>query len=346
MSDQHRTPSPEPTQHRLSAGLDDLVIWPLVLIAFATKWLVQKIISLLITIFDYAFPILLQFLRFPLFTLRIVGDGIVALLSGVVRFIPMPMARRDAWRGAVRRSWAWLRQKFSYKAFEEAIHHAFEGGMAWVFRKCRTLTPRTAVLVILGAMLWLPISFSLATALHAFLLAEATSLPAWMQLLHPIATLIAKSKLLVLPVYPAAWPQAKQHPSVQAIFGVYRYLAGLAVTRKIGVRYAQTERAGSEMANAVEDVADRIGWRTYADRLKAAVRCVGAVLRITMRHAIAAIARLPLIGALMRRYIQHYGSAGESEKLSTRTRAFFARWSTNFTAEYYEAQDRRRYQVR
>src|SRR5262249_31375648 len=53
---------------------------------------------------------------------------------------------------------------------------------------------------------------STATALHATLIARARSLPAWMQLLHPFATLIAKSKLLVLPVYPAAWPQAKQHP--------------------------------------------------------------------------------------------------------------------------------------
>ena len=70
------------------------------------------------------------------------------------------------------------------------------------------MSPGAALLVILGAVLWLPISFGVATLLHAVLLAKATSLPAWMQLLHPIGTIIAKSKLLVLPVYPAAWPQA------------------------------------------------------------------------------------------------------------------------------------------
>jgi hypothetical protein len=86
--------------------------------------------------------------------------------------------------------------------------------MAWVFRTCRTLTPRAAFLVLLGAILWLPISFVIATLMHAVLIAKALTLPAWMQLLHPVATVIAKSKLLVLPVYPAAWPQARLHPRV------------------------------------------------------------------------------------------------------------------------------------
>ncbi|MBV8745926.1 MAG: hypothetical protein JO134_12885 [Xanthobacteraceae bacterium] len=340
MSDQHYGPSASPAQHRFGVGLDDLIIWPLVLIAFATQRVLQKIVLLSITIFDYAFPILLQLVRFPLFTVRILGDGIVALLSGVVRFIPMPAARREEWRAVIRRSWAWLRQKFSYKAFEEAIHHAFEGGMAWVFRNCRALTPTAALMVIFGAMLWLPISFGIATAIHAILLAEATSLPAWMQLLHPLATLIAKSKLLVLPVYPAAWPQAKKHPAVQAMFGFYTYLSGLAVMRKIGQRYDKTASAGAEMAAACVRAAERIGWPDLVEQFKLATTEAGHEMRFALRQTIAAFARLPVIGALVRRYVKHYGDTGDSEKLSVRTRALFARWSTNFTAEYYEAKDR------
>ena len=340
MSDQPHGPSQVAAQRRFGAGLDDLIIWPLVLIAFAIRRVVQKIVSLLITIFDYAFPILLQLVRFPLFTARILGDEIVALLSGIIRFIPMPAARRDAWRALIRRSWAWLRQKFSYKAFEEAIHHAFEAGMAWVFRKCRALTPTTALLVIFGAILWLPISFGIATAMHAILLAEATALPAWMQLLHPVATLIAKSKLLVLPVYPAAWPQAKQHPVVRALFGFYTYLTSLAVMRKIGQRYEETARAGSEVAKICARVADRIGWPDLIEQFKLATTEAGQEMRAAMRQTIALCARLPVIGAIVRRYIKHYGDTGESEKLSVRTRALFARWSTNFTVEYYEAKDR------
>jgi hypothetical protein len=340
MSDQQHGPAPVPAQRRFGVGIDDLIIWPLVLIAFAAQRVVQKIVWLLITIFDYAFPILLQLVRFPLFTARILGDGIAALLSGVVRFIPMPAARRDAWRALVRRSWAWLRQKFSYKAFEEAIHRAFEGGMAWVFHKCRALTPTTALLVILGAMLWLPISFGIATAIHAILLAEATSLPAWMQLLHPFATLIAKSKLLVLPVYPAAWPQAKKHPVVLAMFGFYKYMARLAVMRKIGQRYDETAHAGNEIAKICARGADRIGWPDLVEQFKLATTEAGREMRFALRQTIAACARLPVIGALVRRYVKHYGDTGEAEKLSVRTRALFARWSTNFTAEYYEAKDR------
>jgi Flp pilus assembly protein TadB len=94
--------------------------------------------------------------------------------------------RRAAWREFVSQHWAWLRQKISYKAFEEAMHHVFENGMAWVFRKCRRLTPSAALLVILGAVLWLPISFGLATLLHAVLIAKATSLPSQMRTLHDL----------------------------------------------------------------------------------------------------------------------------------------------------------------
>jgi hypothetical protein len=340
MSDQHHGPRQVPPQRRFGAGLDDLIIWPLVLIAFATQRALRKIVSLLITIFDYAFPILLQLVRFPLFTARILGDGTVALLNAVVRFMPMPRAQREEWRALIHRSWAWLRQKFSYKAFEETIHHAFEGGMAWVFRKCRALTPTTALLVILGAMLWLPISLGIATAIHAILLAEATSLPAWMQLLHAVATLIAKSKLLVLPVYPAAWPHAKQHPVVQAMFAFYTHLAGLAVMRKIGQRYDETTRAGSGMAEICARGADRIGWPDLVEQFRLATTEAGHEIRFALRQTIAASTRLPVIGALVRRYVKHYGETEESEKLSVRTRALFARWSTNFTAEYYEAKDR------
>src|SRR3984893_13133018 len=120
--------------------------------------------------------------------------------------------------------------------------------MEWVFRACRTLTPGGALLVIAGAVLWLAVSFGAATAMHAILIAKAASLPPWMQLLHPLATIIAKSKLLVLPAYPAAWPQAKKHPFVQAIFQFYRYVTALHLIQKTGYRYRQTERAVAETA--------------------------------------------------------------------------------------------------
>ena len=205
--------------------MDDIVIVPLVVVAFAVWRFLRRMFFILIDIIDLLFPILLQVMRFPLFTLRIIGDGLAALLKFIVRFLPVGGDRRAAWREAVSQYWAWLRSKFSYKAFEEWLHHIFEDGMAWVFKTCRAMTPRTALLVLIGAVLWLPISFGIATLMHAVLIAKALSLPAWMQLLHPVATVIAKTKLLVLPVYPAAWPQAKQHPAMQALIRFWNYLA-------------------------------------------------------------------------------------------------------------------------
>jgi len=102
------------------------------------------------------------------------------------------------------RNWSWLQRKISYRTFEQAVHIAFESGMAMVVRKCRHPTPNTALLVILGAALWFPISLGIATAMRAVLFARVTSWPAWMQLLHPLATVIAKSKLfgaLGIPVH-------------------------------------------------------------------------------------------------------------------------------------------------
>jgi hypothetical protein len=158
-----------------SAGLDDMVIVPLVLIAVAISKLLKAVFSILIYVLDYAFPILLQLMRIPLLTARLVGDGMELFLEGVLKCLPVSSAKRDAWRALVRQQWIWLRRNISYQAFEQALHHAFEAGMAWVFRKCRRLTPSGALLVLALAFLWLPVSFGTATALHAILIAQATS---------------------------------------------------------------------------------------------------------------------------------------------------------------------------
>ena len=174
------------------AALDDVIIVPLVFVALAVNKVLRFILSILIRLFDYAFPLAMQLVWLPLFAAKILGDGIVAVINGVLRFLPLSETKLRRWNAAIRRGWSWLRRKISYRAFEQAVHIAFESGMAWVFRKCRRLTPNTALLVILGAVLWLPISFGAATAMHAVLFAKVTYWLAWMQLLHPLATIIAK----------------------------------------------------------------------------------------------------------------------------------------------------------
>jgi hypothetical protein len=132
---------PATTRSGAGLGIDDVVIFPLVLLALVAKKLLQAILSILIHVLDYAFPILLQMMRFPLFTLRIIGDTLVALVDRFIRYLPISITSRDAVRELLKRHWSWLRQKVSYRAFEEALHRSFEAGMRWIFITCRGLTP-------------------------------------------------------------------------------------------------------------------------------------------------------------------------------------------------------------
>jgi hypothetical protein len=286
-------------------GIDDVMIVPLVWAALAVNKTVRFLISILVHLLDFAFPLAMQLVWLPLLAARMIGDGVVAVLRGILRVLPVGATQRRRWGEAVRANWAWLREKISYRAFEHAVHVVFESGMAFVFRKCRHLTPSQALLVIIGAILWLPISFGAATALHVILVAKAASWPAWMQLLHPLGTVIAKSKLLVLPVYPAAWPQAKKHPLVHGIVDGYRAIENLYLVRKTGFRYRHA-------ACAATAAADRFAHATGLSR--AAMRLRGTA-----------------------------GSAeGQSigDKPSQKLRSFYARWSIKFSAEYYEAKER------
>lgn len=327
------------------AGFDDIVIVPLAAILFLVRSLLRALLRLLIRLLDYAFPILLQLARFPLFTLRILGDALAALARGVIALMPVGGDRRAAWRDAVSRVWAWLRARISYKAFEEWVHHLFEDGMAWVFRTCRTLSPRVALLVLAGAVLWLPLSFVIATGMHAILFAKAAVWPAWLQLLHPVATVIAKSKLLVLPVYPAAWPRAKEHPFVQALTAFARYFASLRLVRKGVYRYREMAYVAWIGRRSFADAAERAGVGALIRRVIATINAAAAWTGDAMRSAAIAtvglLARLPLIGSVTSRYAAHYEAAHEhKEQFSSRVSDFFARWSVKLSAEYYEAKER------
>jgi hypothetical protein len=290
-------------ESRFRGALDDVIIIPLVLVAFAANTILRFILSILMRLLDCIFPLAMQIIRLPLFAAKLLGDVIVTVINGALRFLPLSETKRRQWRRSIRRNWWWFRRKISYRAFEQAVHDAFEGGMSWVFRACRHLTPNTALLVILGALLWLPISFGAATAMHAVLFAKVTSWPAWTQLLHPLATVIAKSKLLVLPVYPAAWPQAKRHPFVQLVFKGYESVKSIYAIKKVGFRYRQAEIAGIAAVERLE-------------------RTAGLTSSVTwLREAHVA---------------KRFGVERPTQKL----RSFFSIWSIKFSAEYYESKER------
>ena len=284
-------------------GLDDVIIVPLVFVTLAANKILRSIVSILIRLLDYAFPLTMQIVWLPLIAARVLGNVIVTATNGALRLLPLSEAKRRRWSISIRRSWSRLRRKISYRAFERAVHDAFESGMAWVFGKCRHLTPNTALLVIMGAVLWFPISFAAATAMHAVLFAKITSYPAWMQLLHPLATVIAKSKLLVLPVYPAAWPQAKNNQVVQLVFKGYETLKRLYAIKKVRFRYRQAEIVGI----------------AALERFERTVGIASAISWLGKAHV-----------------AEHLGVEKPSQKLSS----FLSRWSIKFSAEYYEARER------
>ena len=290
-------------ESRFRGALDDVMIIPFVAVALAATKILRFLLSILMRLLDYAFPLAMQIIWLPLLAVRVVGNIIVTVITGALRFLPLSETKRRHWRTSLRRNWSWLRRKISYRAFEHAVYVTFESGMAWVFRKCRHLTPNTALLVILGAVLWFPVSFGAATAMHVVLLAKVASWPAWMQLLHPLATVIAKSKLLVLPVYPAAWPQARKHPLVQRVFESYETIRSLHVIQKIGFRYRQAETAGV----------------AAVDRLERTAGLASAVSWLRNAHV-----------------AERFGVERPTQKL----RSFFSQWSIQFSAEYYEEKER------
>ena len=159
----------------------------------------------------------------------------------------------------------------------------------------------TALLVILGAVLWFPISFAVATAMHAVLFAKLTSWPAWMQILHPLERSSPR---------PSYWcyqctRQRGHRPKKlsQVVFKSCKALKSLYLVKKVGFRYWQAGIAGTAAFDSLERIAG-----------------ITSVVR-WLRNAHVA---------------KHLGVEKPTQKL----RSFFLRWSIKFSVEYYEAKER------
>jgi hypothetical protein len=222
-------------------GVDDTIILPVVLIAFLARTLSQAAVFLVS--FASAFVVALVFwvLTSPLLVAAAAGDGLAWLIKRLG--VPLSRAKAEAWRDLVDRRWSQLRQRLNSQAVAMRMHGVVQRGVAKALQSCRGLSPRAALLVIVSATLWLPLSAAISIATHLALIAYATFLPAWAQLLHPVATIIAKSKLLVLPLYPAVWPQARKHAQVQAALCSVDRISALGIVQKIAHRYQQTKHA-------------------------------------------------------------------------------------------------------
>jgi len=235
-----RTPAANQDQFRI--GVDDAIILPLVLIVFLAKTLYQATFFIVPFASAFVFTLFLRMMTSPLLVAATAGDGVTWLIKRLADLQPLPRARRQARRDLVDRRWSKLRQRMSHQAIAMTTQNVLQRANAWIFQKCEALSPRAALLVIVSVIVWLPLSAAISIGMHAVLLAHAASLPAWMQLLHPVAAVIAKSKLLVLPAYPAAWPQAKKHIWVHAAFRCVHRISELESMRKTTHRYQQTKQ--------------------------------------------------------------------------------------------------------
>jgi hypothetical protein len=338
--------SPSVGARGIRPGVLDIVVVPVAASAFVIKTMLRSVLRLIVNVLDWTFPIVMQGARVPLFLLRIIGDVVAAALSALMWLLPLSATRRRELQARIAREWAKLRKNVSYRAFEEALHHAFERGMTWVFRTCRNLSPRSALLVICAAAAWFPITFGTSTVMHAFLLANATTLPAWVQIFHFPVALMAKSKILVLPVYPAAWPQAKRHWLVLRVRELLRRFKRLAVIQRLAHRYRQTEFGADRLGALVADAVVSTGlYRASATTLRyrrdAATWCAGRFRKVSLRVIVQA-SRLWLIGPHFRGLVTRFSKTAPTRttKPSEKIRLVYARWAVKFTPSYYEAKER------
>src|SRR5436190_23787766 len=90
------------------AGLEDLIIVPLVGLGLALKLLAQAVLLVLVRILDFSFPLVMQLVRLPLFLARIVGDALIAIASGTVKLLPLRDENREEWRTYIGEKWRYL----------------------------------------------------------------------------------------------------------------------------------------------------------------------------------------------------------------------------------------------
>jgi len=241
--------TPPATRDQFRIGVDDAIILPMVVIAFLARTLFQAVFLIVALASAFVLALLLRVVTSVLFVAATAGDGMVWLGKRLADLPQLSGAKRKALGDLVDRRWSGLRHRLSHEAVAVTMQRVLQRAISWVLESSGALSPRAALLVIAGVTLWLPLSAAISIAMHAALLANAALLPAWTQLLHPVATIIAKSKLLVLPAYPAAWPQAKKHLWVQAALRCMDRIVALESIRKTAHRYQQIKQAFAQASD-------------------------------------------------------------------------------------------------
>jgi hypothetical protein len=166
-----------------------------------------------------------------------------------------------------------------------------------------------------------------------------------MQLFHIPVAMMAKSKILVLPVYPAAWPQAKRHPIVMGILRVYRELKRFTVLQRLAVRYRQIEFGTQWLTTIIVQAPVSVGLHHVFKALCRALRSASTQrdkwLRTFAVRLAFSVSRHSAIGPhlrpLLRRYVKM--ASRKTARPSEKIRSVYAQWAIKFTPGYYEAKE-------
>ena len=75
-------------------ALDDVMIIPFVAVALAATTILRFLLSILMRLLDYAFPLAMQIVWLPVFTARIPGSVTVTAISGTLRFLLVSETKR------------------------------------------------------------------------------------------------------------------------------------------------------------------------------------------------------------------------------------------------------------
>jgi len=86
-------------ESRFRGALDDVIIIPLVFVTLAANKILRFILSILMRLLDYAFPLAMQIVWLPLFAAKVLGNVIVTVINGALRFLPL---RRNVDSGVYR----------------------------------------------------------------------------------------------------------------------------------------------------------------------------------------------------------------------------------------------------
>jgi len=242
-----RSPAARLDQFRI--GADDAIILPIVVIAFLARTLFLAVLFIMAIASAFAFDLFLRVVTSLLLVAATAGDGLAWLIKRLADLPQLSGPKRKLLRDLVHRRWSAPRQRLSLDFVATTTQGVLQRGISSVVQSFGALSPRAALLIILAVTLWLPLSAAISLGMHAVLLANAALLPTWTQLLHPVATIIAKSKLLALPVYPAAWPQAKKHAWVQAALRRMERVVAFDGFRKTARRYQQTKQVLAHASN-------------------------------------------------------------------------------------------------